>query len=103
MREPDENVFEALQDVDWEENPDVTIHEWRLSLPLIRGGKQLQAEFLFKEEGFSSLILSTINDQNVRGKEVLLGSAELRKLRALLNASDLSPKKEEPQDGQTES
>ena len=93
------NIFEQLKDLDWQEDPEVSLSEWRVRLPSCADGpsraKSAQFEFMrargpSDSEPFVSMIVSVVAKDGSRGPEALLDLEQLRNLRALLNASDLS-------------
>jgi len=94
------NAFEALRNVNWREEPDVSLREWRVNLPLARGGRALAFEYAdyrgMLDGGARSAIVSVVDEQGIRGKEAVLGEAALTQLLALLAHSTLSAEPPEP-------
>jgi len=88
------NVFEALGDVNWREDPEVRIRDWRVALPLVRGGDALVFEYADyrgrTRGGTQSAIVSVMDAQGMRGDEAVLGAKSLRQLLALLTHSTLA-------------
>ena len=96
------NPFELLADVDWQEEPQLTLHAWRVELPSVRDESRLRAEFadyrVAVRGGSRSAIFSVVDKKGARGPEVVIKAADLRKLKALLDCTDMSPETEAPAD-----
>jgi len=88
------NAFDALRDVHWREDPDVSLREWRVDLPLVRGGRALAFEYADyrgrTRRGTRSAIVSVVDERGGRGDEAVLGEPALMQLLVLLAHSTVA-------------